>query len=247
MSTTLGQATQEYNLSQATPMIRNAIWAAQSSFDGVLTGVTPQNTPSKLVTILTAWSGAVRSVRSDSYASTPARIAAEKDLGQRAAQAITDLEHRYREALALYKATIANDLPAIDTDLHMKLWARLERQLNAGVRVEALIDEADAATLTVLSEELHSWRRVKMPDDLRGADFQFQGDGERIRVRRRAIATPEERARLDIVDAAAKGEYRLVISFQQARHALDFLTGFDVIDVEAVVPNWGDGEIFVKL
>lgn len=237
----------DLNLESATRIVFDAVVKATQAFTGALANVTPQNTPDRLVTILTTWAAAVRTVRGDAMSSTPAILAAEKELTKRAAQAVTDLEHLFGVALEAYKRTIAKDLPAIDAGLHMKLWARLRSQLDAGIEPARLIEEADGATLTVLTEELHAWRRVQMPDNLAGADYIFQGDSELLKARRYAIADADQRLRIDIADAAAKGEYRVKISFQQARHALGYLTDFVNRDIEIVIPGWGMTERTVKL
>lgn len=241
-----GQFPQEFNLLQASAVIRNALQAAQQAFNGALVSVTPQSVSDRLADVLTAWAAAVRRCRSDSLSSSAAQAAAEKAVTADAWQAIADLEQLYGVALETYKRTIADDLPTLDAGLHAKLWARLERQLDAGVQVELIIDEATADELTVLSEELKSWRRVQMPDDARAANYLHQGDVELLRHRRYALATPAQRQRLDIVEGVKKGEYRTVISFQQARHALGYLKG-SATDVEVVLPGWGMTERTIKL
>ena len=237
---------QQFNASMASAVIRNALGAAQAAFNESLSGVTPQSTPDRLATILTAWSTAVRRCRTDSLSSSEAQAAAEQSVTVSAAEAIDDLERLYNVALEVYKRTIADDLPSLSADLHAKLWSRLERQLNAGVQVELLIDEADSANLTVLSEELQSWRRVQMPHDQRAADYLHQSDVERLRHRRYQLADDAQRLRLDIVEVSRRGQYRVVIAFQQARHALGYLKG-SATDVEVVIPSWGMTERIVKL
>jgi hypothetical protein len=237
---------QQFNASMASAVIRNALGAAQAAFNESLSGVTPQSSSDRLATILTAWAGAVRRCRSDSLSSSEAQAAAELAVTVAAAEAIDDLERLYNVALETYKRTIADDLPSLNADLHAKLWARLERQLNAGLQTELLIAEATADELTVLTEELLSWRRVQMPHDLRAADYLFQSDVERLRHRRYQLADDAQRLRLDIVEVSRRGQYRVVIAFQQARHALGYLKG-SATDVEVVIPGWGMTERIVKL
>jgi hypothetical protein len=239
---------QQFNASMASAVIRNALGAAQAAFNESLSGVTPQSTPDRLATILTAWSTAVRRCRTDSLSSSEAQAAAEQSVTVSAAEAIDDLERLYNVALETYRRTIADDLPSLNADLaRQAVGAAWNASLNAGLQ-DRVVDRRSGqpTNLTVLTEELLSWRRVQMPHDLRAADYLFQSDVERLRHRRYQLADDAQRLRLDIVEVSRRGQYRVVIAFQQARHALGYLKG-SATDVEVVIPGWGMTERIVKL
>ena len=116
-----GKFPQEFNLLQASAVIRNALQAAQQAFNGALVSVTPQSVSDRLADVLTAWAAAVRRCRSDSLSSPAAQAAAEKAVTVSAAEAIDAREKLYNVALETDKRTIADDLPTLDAGLHAKL------------------------------------------------------------------------------------------------------------------------------
>lgn len=242
--TTQDQVVREFNLSQASAATRNALAAATPAFGAAKSGQTAKNTPERIAETLKAWATAVRAVRRDPLASNHVLGAAEKQLHDQAVQWLADLRRDFDRLYAEMIGKLTDPTPAPEPGQYGILWGRVERQLDAGIAPEAIIEVADADTLRVMEGELSSWRRASMPGDLRDADFLAAADLERVKVRRYELATPERRVAMDAADAAESGRYRTTVAFAQASNVLEHVNDFLPNDGGrmVVLPLWEVGK-----
>lgn len=241
----------EVNLSQASAQIQRALRDGRAGMYRAATAVslTPQGTPARVGDLLTAWAGAVRQVRADVNASNAVKNEAERVLRDDARQTLADLRREFATALDAYRQKLADKTPALPADQHLILWARVERQLTAGVRPQEVAADADEQTLSVMAQELKSWRRAQTPADRGLADQLAAADLEAINQRRYEIGTPAQRKDLDAAKATETGAYRVDVCFAQAENVISFLDDFITGEVrrQVFLPNWGDGETLLTL
>lgn len=234
---------QKINLAQTPQMFQNGLAEFRAEIARAPYGVTVQDTVSQAAAIVITWRAGRAWVRANPMVSHAVINAACALLDESALQALTDLRRNFNQALTEYKRKLRDPDPEIAADEALRIWARVERQLVGGVSVSAVIGDADAATLRVIGEEIKSWRRAQMPDNVQGADYQAQGDMELITLRRYELATPEQRTRLDQAKAASQGEYRVNMSLGAAEHHIKFLA--DAEPGNTILPEWGPTELRV--
>jgi len=180
-------------------------------------------------------------VQDDPQVSNAVIDAAVGLLDESALQALADLRTNFDQALAEYRRKLEDPTPAPAAADAMRIWARVERQLVAGVELDAIVADADMTTLTVIQDEIRSWRRAQMPGDIKSANFIADGDLALVNQRRRELATPAQRANLDKAEQSAKGEYRVNLALGAAEHHVRHLNAAE--PGNTIMPAW-NGEIF---
>lgn len=234
---------QQINLDMASPIVRNALATAKTEVG--LAVYRPDSLTMYvsvgLRDILRAWRVAHAVIFSDDYAAHNVKAAAVAELQGFTAQAIDDLELRFNAQLAATKNELDGGAVPMAPDAAMRLWARLKTQLDAGVELPDLLADADLMTLQVLQEELTAWHRAKMPGNLHGADAVAAGDLAQVRARRYALATPDQRAKMEFADALPRGAEMTRTAFVHARHHLKYSTAKESLPL----PTWGGGSLTV--
>ena len=236
----------EVNLEQASWQLRQALTNGKAAMAAAASnyGLTVENTPTRIADVLKGWAAGVRAARADGFAAALAISTVEKELSDAALQALRDLRLGFDVALETHKAKLTATRLPLSADEHLVLWARIERQLRAGMEIADLVEDADAPTLQVLADELKSWRRAQMPDNRRVADDIAAGDLERINARRYELADPAQRRNIDLARNAAKGAYRVGVAFGAAESVISFKDDYVGTPNEArqvTLPDWPEG------
>ena len=234
---------QTINLNLASPIVRNALSTAQTE---VFSAVYRPNTLPEYISvglrdILRAWRVAHAVIMSDDYAPHGVKAAAVAELLTMTSQAVDDLEQRFNAQLAATKTELDGGALPIAPDAAMRLWNRLKSQLDAGVELPDLLADADITTLQILQEELPSWHRTRMPGDVHVAAQICAGDLAQVRQRRYALATPDQRARMEFADGLPRGAELTAMAVTHARHHLKFSTARESL----TLPTWGGGSLTV--
>ncbi len=234
---------QTINLNLASPVTRGALATAQTE---VFSAVYRPNTLPEYISvglrdILRAWRVAHAVIMSDDYGAHNVKGAAVAELLTMTSQAVDDLEQRFNAQLAATKTELDGGTLPIAADAASRLWNRLKMQLDAGVELPDLLADADLQTLQVLTEELPAWHRAKNPLSVRMADDICAGDLAQVRQRRYALATPDQRARMEFSDALPRGAELTAMAITHTRHHLRFSTAKESL----TLPTWGGGSLTV--
>lgn len=233
----------QVNLAQTPAMFQNGLAERRAQLARIPYGATVTTTTPKAADVVTTWRDARAWVMADPMVSNAVIDAAVGLLDEAALQALADLRTNFDQALAEYRRKLVDPTPAPAAADAMRIWARVERQLVAGVGLDAIVADADVTTLAVIQDEIRSWRRAQMPGDLQSANFIADGDLELVNQRRRELATPAQRANLDKAEQSAKGEYRVNLALGAAEHHVRHLNAAE--PGRTVLPMWGEGELMV--
>jgi hypothetical protein len=234
---------QTINLNLASPIVRNALSTARTEITSAVyrPGTLPEYASVGLRDILRAWRVAHAVIMSDAFAPNNVKAAAVAQLQEVTAQAVDDLELRFNAQLAATKTELDGGVMPLAPDAAMRLWNRLKAQLDAGVELPDLLADADLMTLQVLEEELPAWHRARNPLSVRMADDICKGDLAQVRQRRYALATPDQRAKMEFADALPRGAEITAMAVTHARHHLKFSTAKESL----TLPTWGGGSLTV--
>lgn len=239
---TAGQAG-AINLDMAPWAIRNALQKARDEMGAAADAVTTDNVAeaasNHLARILRGWRVAHASIWADEYSSNAIKGAAINELQRWTLQSIDDLERNFDIALKLLQDKLIDPAPPMNADDAMRRWRRLERQLDAGVDLTDIVDDADADDLRVMAEELKSWRRAKMPNAVTGADQVTAADMVIVNERRYQLADPAQRERMDFATATQKGGVWTHTAIEHARHHVRYSTAKETL----TLPTWAGGTV----
>lgn len=213
--------------------LQRAVGEAQQAMNGYLSA--SSDAPGRVAAIVRNWRAALAKIEGDGYASTTAKAEAQSLLTDSTRAALDDLQSQFGQRLTDLRTKLADPAPPIPADEAMRLWARAERQLSAGVPLADVLSTADMATVRVIADELPSWHRAKNPADLRGADALTEADLRTIAARRYELADPQEQRRLDLVAKASKGATFTEAALSYARYEIENPTG------AVTLPTW-DGD-----
>ena len=233
----IAEVKQTVNLGQAPQMFQNRLAEFRAQIARTAYGASVEDTVAKAAAIVNTWRTGRKWVMDDPMVSNAVIDVGVALLDETALQALADLRTAFDKALAEYKRKLEDPAAAIAPDAAMRIWARVERQLAAGVEFYAIVaEETDLPTLTVIAEEIKSWRRAQMPGDLQSANFIADGDLELVNARRYELATVEQRARMDRAKASSKGEYNVNLSLGAAEHHIRHLN--DAEPGRTILPEW---------
>lgn len=233
----IAEVKQTVNLAQTPQMFQNRLAEFRANLARIPYGATVTNTVPKAAEIVQTWRVARKWVMDDRMVSNAVIDVAVGLLDDSALQALADLRTGFGKALAEYRAKLVDPAPDLAAPDAMRIWARVQRQLDGGVELSNIIDdETDLATLKVIGEEVKSYRRSKMAGDLRSADYIAAADVEAVNLRRYELATPAQRVNLDMAKESAKGEYNTNLSLGAAEHHVQHLNAAE--PGNTIMPAW---------
>lgn len=246
----MSTATQAINLDQASFVIRRALDTAKRTMRGEVYVTRVQEVvQNPLSNILRAWRTAAGAIAGDTYSSNAVTGAALADLTEAAKMAIDDLAIQFDVRLSEYRANLADPAPAVPAAEGMRIWQRCREQLEAGVPLATILEDADRQTVRVLSEEIRAWHRTRNPQNISGSDQVAAGDLALVAARLYALFDDKQRARWDEAQQAAQGAEWVRTAFAHAKYFIESTTGRDQFTgnraPSLTLPTWGGGTVVI--
>lgn len=204
---------------------------------GIVNAVySPQGVAGAIVELIEAGRADVRRYGQDWRLSQAARVAYLGEVAAVYAGAVERLRVKAEGMLAAGPKEPAIYTPPDAAQFEaqaMRIWARVERQLSAGVTWEGVVQHATREELSVFADEWESYTRAQNPTadeaTIRMLSDAFHGAAvERLQ----SLWTEGERAQYDRAQAWAQGAYRV-------RLALNYATGD--FSGQFVIPTWDGG------
>lgn len=131
--------------------------------------------------------------------------------------------NRLRDALKEHADAHMAKFPApstqVDESKAMRVWSRLQRQLDAGVELGDVVNNANAEELQILTEELGAHYRATIADE-RVAKFHTESARQLIDQRRAAI-DPVAAKQIESRREAEQGIRNVEGAFNYADHAIE--------------------------
>lgn len=132
---------------------------------------------------------------------------------------IQQLNDRFKRAIDAHMAKFPAPSTQVDESKAMRVWSRLQRQLDAGVELGDVVNNANAEELQILTEELGAHYRATIADE-RVAKFHTESARQLIDQRRAAI-DPVAAKQIESRREAEQGIRNVEGAFNYADHAIE--------------------------